>query len=234
MNIPSIEMILKSMTILYVEPNEKFKVNVTNGLAIKCKKVFNASSYDDALELYKTHKPDIIITEVILNGGNGLDFVSEIRKYDQNIPIIIITSSTLQHHLLSAIKLNLIDYIVKPIEIKQLRIALNTSVKTIVKSEYYEIQFPHGIGYNMKKGVLTLNGENLNITNLEVLLLNILILNQHYVLSKEEIKEMVWKDSFDVSDVAFKTLLGRLRAKIGKNSIKNISGRGYVLNINNE
>ena len=52
------------------------------------------------------------------------------------------------------------------------------------------------------------------------------------ILSQEEIVSVVWPDCFEISNSAFKSLISRLRAKIGKESIKNNSGNGYILEIN--
>jgi DNA-binding response OmpR family regulator len=235
MNIPSIEKILESMTILYIESDIKFNHKVTEALKIKSKKVFSATSVEDAIELYKTAKPDIIITEVILNKSSGLDFINNLRKVNSTIPIIVISSSTKVEHLLKSIRLNLIDYILKPINIKQLRTALQRSVSSLFQNALVEIEFLNGTKYNYQKKLLMDQDDNdIKITHNEIELLNILLVNQHYILSMDEIKDLVWEDNYYVTDQAFKSLLNRLRKKIGKESIKNISGSGYILNLTDE
>jgi len=234
MNVSSIEKILESMTILYIESDEVFNEKVTKGLKLKSKKVFNTYTIEEAVKLYKEIKPDIIITEILVKDTNGLEFIKNIRNINENIPIIVITSSTKLEHLLESIKLNLIDYILKPINVTQLRKALQRSVSTLFKNAMVEIEFPNGTKYNYQKKLLTKDGKDIHITHNEVELLNLLLVNQHYILSIDEIKEMVWKDQYYVTDQAFKSLLNRLRNKIGKESIKNISGSGYILNLHNE
>jgi len=64
-------------------------------------------------------------------------------------------------------------------------------------------------------------------------MLDVLIYNQQYILNKEELKDLVWENSYDVSDTAFKSLINRLRTKIGKKSLKNVASTGYILNLNN-
>ena len=67
------------------------------------------------------------------------------------------------------------------------------------------------------------------LTASETKLLNFLVKNKHRTVSMQEIKNEIWDDPYDATDTAFKSLLHKLRAKIGKNSIKNVSGIGYFL-----
>ena len=73
--------------------------------------------------------------------------------------------------------------------------------------------------------------EDIDLTAKEIELLEYFIENNIRVLSHDEIKDKIWEDSFDVSDSALKNVLNKLRKKVGKDTIKNISGVGFRLHI---
>jgi len=231
MNTKTIENFLKNMSILYVESDELFYSQVTKALKIKSNHVYSYKSFNDAIKIIKNVNFDILITEINLKDGNGFDLIDIIKEKYEQTEIIVLSSIVNKETLLKAIKLNLVDYITKPINITQLREALKLASQKILNNGCFEVKFGNNISYNFRKKELSKNGKIINITRNETSLLDALISNQHCILSIEAIKDIVWDDGYYVNDIAFKSLLSRLRSKIGKESINNISGSGYVLNI---
>lgn len=234
MNKASIEKILKTMSVLYIESDRLFANNVTEALKLKCKQVHLVHTINDAKIVYDSYGIDIIICDLLLSDGYVFDFVKKIREYNNIKPIVIISHILETDKLLQCIPLNLTAYIKKPIPLAQLRESLITCATRILKSGSYELSFEQNIRYNVHKKALHKDGVEIKMTSNEISLLNLLILNQHYVLSKDEIKELIWPDDFSITDEAFKSLLSRLRTKIGKNSIKTVAGTGYILSLCNE
>jgi DNA-binding response OmpR family regulator len=232
MNTKPLEKMLSTMSILYVESDERFKLNVAEALNMKAKNVFVASTIQETSTLYNENHIDIIITDVnVTNDQDGVKFIEQVRRINKEIPIIVISASTNLIPVVKLIKFNLVDYIFKPISLKQLQEALYESVTRIINSGTYVIYFKNNISYNIQKNELIKDGKEISLTNQERVLLNSLILNQNMILSMETIKDIVWEDGYYASDAAFKSLINRLRGKIGKESIKNSSGNGYILNV---
>lgn len=235
MNLQSIENILKTMSILYIEADKTYKKGVSEALEIKVKKVFVASTLKVASDIYNTNNIDIIITDINLDtDGDGIKLIKSLRDINRKIPIIVISNSKDVFQITKLIKFNLVDYIFKPIDLKQLREALNRSVERILYNGVYVIYFKNDTNYNIQKNILLRADREMSLTHNERLLLNTLVVNQNCILSKEEIKAIVWENSYEVSDTAFKSLINRLRTKVGKDSIKNSSGNGYILNLEDE
>ena len=83
----------------------------------------------------------------------------------------------------------------------------------------------------MKKKLINIkDNEEILLTAKELILLDLFINNNHRVLSIPELKLALWDDEFEATESALKNLLNKLRKKIGKESIINISGVGYRLN----
>jgi len=221
--------IFNNLTILYIEDEKNIRETLTSSLQIMFNSVFATENAEDALEIY-THKHiDIILSDIGLPGMDGINFVKIIRETNKEIPIILLTAYTDTDILLEAIKLKLISYLTKPITLDTLLKALKDAQNELPKKSIDTLIITNNIKYDIKKKILSKNGNNLHLTHSEDKLLNIFIDNRTRTLSIIEIKELLWDDSYYTTDTAFKSLLNKLRKKIGTNTIKNISGVGYYL-----
>ncbi len=224
--------ILNNLNILYIEDEENIKKNIKETLTLFCENIFDASNIEEAKILLEEHRIDIIITDINLPDTNGIEFIKEFRKIDKKIPIIILSAYTDKDYLLEATKLKLTDYLTKPIDFKSLHSALYKCVDEILENSRYLISFKNNVEFNVlhKKLFCKEKNEEMTLTSKELVLLEYLVKHSNRVLSIEELKNYIWEDEFEATESAFKNLLNKLRNKIGKESILNISGVGYRLN----
>lgn len=223
--------ILKKLTILYIEDEDTIRENVSKVLRLLCKEVYESSNLIDAKNILNTkNQIDIILSDINLHDSNGIEFIKEIRTTDKNIPIIIISAYTTKEYLLEATKLKLVDYLTKPVDFTTLNNALLKGVEEILDNSRFIISFGETIKYNVLQKRLFVEGEELFLTSKELNLLDFLIKHSNRVVSHEEIKHNIWEDAFEATDSALKNLLNKLRKKIGKESIVNISSVGFRLN----
>ena len=225
--------ILKNLNILYIEDENNIRQNVSKTLRLLCKEVFDVEEIYKANKILNTSRVDIIISDINLGKDNGLDFIEELRKNDKTIPVILLSAYTDKDYLLKATKLKLVDYLTKPIDFKMLKTALINCVEDIIDNSKYIISFPDNINYNVleKKLFSTDDNKEISLTSKELLLLDYLIKFNNRVISHDELKINIWEDIFDTSDSALKNLLNKLRKKIGKEVISNISGVGFRIQI---
>ena len=225
--------ILKNLNILYIEDEVNIRLNVTKTLLMICKEVFAVESSEDAKKLLLANRVDIIITDINLPNLNGIEFIKEIRVIDKHIPIIILSAYTDINYLLEATSLKLIDYLTKPINFKILQDSLKKATIDLIDNSRYIISFSNSVSYNVlhKKLFETTSNDEINLTSKEIVLLDYLLTNKNRIISHDEIKLNIWEDSFEATDSALKNLLNKLRKKIGKDTISNISGVGYKINI---
>ena len=223
--------ILKNLNILYIEDEKNIRLNIKKTLELFCENVFDAENILNAKEILTKQRIDIIISDINLPDMSGIDFVKEIRIRDKTIPIILLSAYTEKEFLLEATKLKLVDYLTKPINFKDLNNALQKCVEEILDNSRYIITFKNNIQYNVSHNCLIDNNEKeeIRLTNKELDLLNFLIKNNNRVCSAEELKSAIWDDYLEATDSALKNLLNKIRKKIGKESIINISGVGYKL-----
>lgn len=230
-NKKSFKIILNHLHILYIEDEKNIRENITKALNMFCSKVYSVEDIQDALRIIKECRIDIIISDINLPKLSGIEFIKNLRKNKSYIPVIFLSAYTDKEYLLEATKLKLVDYLVKPIDFNMLNDALLKACEEIINNGNYIIDFENDISYNVmnKKLYNNKNDIEIDLTAKEIELLEYLISNNNRVVSHEEIKERVWDDSFDVTDSALKNLLTKLRKKIGKDSIKNISGVGFKI-----
>lgn len=221
--------ILRSLSLLYIEDEDNIRKQLTETLKLFFKEVFSFSNAEDALEFYESNKPDIILSDISMENMNGIEFTKKIREKDKNIPVILLSAHTDTEYLLEAAKLKLVEYLTKPVTFNRLENALANAATEILNNGNYLIRFGEGLEYNLQQNILYKEGKEKKLTASETKLLNFLIQNKNRTVSMQEIKNHIWDDPYDATDMAFKSLLHKLRAKIGKSSIKNVSGIGYYL-----
>ena len=224
--------ILKNLNILYIEDEENIRINIKKVLLLLCENVFDVSNINEAKLIFNKQRIDIIISDINLPDTDGIDFIKELRRTDKTIPVILLSAFTDTKYLLEATKLKLVDYLTKPVDFKTLNNSLQSCVEEILDNSRYLINFQNNIQYNvLHKKLVDLNTkEEVALTLKELDLISFLIKNSNRIVSSEELKSNIWEDCFEATDSALKNLLNKIRKKIGKESITNISGVGYRLN----
>ena len=232
-NKENFKVILKHLNILYIEDEKNIRENIAKTLDLLVNKVFSLERVEDAKKVLKNSRIDIIISDINLPTISGIDFIKEIRKSNYTIPVILLSAYTEKNYLLEATKLKLVDYLVKPIDFNALNEALLNASEDLINSAKYIVDFDEDISYNVMHKKLYTRSDNkeIDLTSKEISLLEYFIKNHTRVISHEEIKTEVWYDNFEVSDSALKNVLNKLRKKVGKNTINNISGVGYRIQL---
>lgn len=222
--------ILKDLNILYIEDEDNIRKNINLTLNLLVNKVFACASYEEGMKSYNENKIDIILSDINLPGKSGIDLCKEIRENNIIIPIILLTAHLDTEYLLDATKLKLVDYLIKPINFDSLHKVLLKAANELIRENTFRIKFLNNVEFDINNKILLCEDKNeIRLTSSELTLLEYLVNNSKRVVPHEEIKSNIWEDPFAASDSALKNLLNKLRKKIGKESIENISGIGFRL-----
>ena len=127
--------ILHDFNILYLEDDESLLKHTSDVLEDFVNNIFPAKNSTEALDILLNKKVDAIISDILLKDENGIDFLKHIKNKNINIPTILITAHTDTNYLLDAIKLKVENYIVKPINIKELLNTLHDILLPIVQEK---------------------------------------------------------------------------------------------------
>lgn len=217
-------------TLLFLEDEATIRRIAVSFLKPYFLEVYEARDGEEGLEIYNKVRPDIIISDIEMPKIDGLAFCQSIREKDKSTPIIITTAYTTTEYLLEAVKLNLINYLPKPIEEEALFEALNICFEQIEREKPSLIRLNKSDTFDMLNQTLVRGNEPIPLTQLQSKLLFTLLKNQNRIVSYEELEQSIWFDKVMSSD-ALRSLVRDVRKIIGKKSITNISKYGYRITL---
>lgn len=222
----SLKKLLKELSILYITNKEEDYKKINTILEIFFNKIIYTNTEEDALIIYDKIFPNIILVDINLTDSNGIELIKKIRQKNKTIPILVITKNKEVNNLIEAIKLNLVDYLLKPIDVNKLIFSLNQIAKIILNSGEVTTIIKENIKYHYVEKVIMNNSRKEVLTKTESRFIELLLTNKNKIVSLEEIKRVIWGNK-EVSESALKSLLNRLSKKIGKDTITNSFGIGY-------
>jgi len=221
---------LKNLNLLYVEDDENIANPTLTLLEKFFHKIYHSDNAEDALEIIKNEVVHMLITDIELPGMSGLALCEEIRKTDQNLPIFITTMHDDYNTLKKAIKLNLVDFLVKPISARTIVNALGESLEKFESNNDARTNICDNVDFYPLSGELIVSDKKVNLTKYELRLLTFLAKHKNQLISKSMIEDVLRYEE-SMTDAACKNLVYRLRKKIGKDSIHTIVGEGIKLKV---
>ena len=204
------ESIIKGLTYSF----EKNNYNLTVKTTIKDSKDYLINNSDI----------DLIILDITLPDGNGFELFENTIK-SLKIPTIFLTAKDEEDDIVKGLNVGAEDYITKPFSTKELmarvnRILLRSKKKSIIKIK--------DISFDMDKLVLMKDTTPIELTALELKLVNLLFNNLNKVVSRNVILDKIWDWTGNyVDDHTVTVYFKRIREKIGTDIITNIKGMGY-------
>lgn len=189
------------------------------GYITKC-----ASTCGEAKVLLSGSRFNLIIFDVMLPDGSGLDLCTEIRKADTNIPILFLTACDDEIQIVRGLDAGADDYVTKPFKLQELlsriRALLRRNSNLIMKSK--------DIVINPQNITVMKNGKNIFVTPTEFQILSILIRNNGIIVTRNTLLQNIWDDNNNfIDDNTLSVHISRLREKIGAEHIVTIRGVGY-------
>ena len=134
---------LKELNVLYIDDDKVACKNMENTLSYFFKEVFCEHNGLNALDTFKKEDIHLLLVDYDMPIMNGVSFLQEVRILNNNIPAVIISSYSDKEKLLSAIKLNLVAYLVKPLEFNDLKIILNECAVWMDRNGLLKVQIKH-------------------------------------------------------------------------------------------
>ena len=126
------------LTVLYAEDDPSIQTELSSIFEVYFKKVYIANDGLEGLNLFKEHDDiDLIISDIQMPNMDGLDMVSEIRKTDGDVPVIITTAFNDESYFIRSIDCKVTRYLLKPIQEKQMDEAFYDVSKSIIEKQEY-------------------------------------------------------------------------------------------------
>lgn len=212
--------------IMIVEDNEGTNKAICEYMKTGGHTLIPAYDGSEALKLFRTEKPDLVVLDIMLPIISGVAVLHEIRK-SSDIPIIMLTAVDDEYTQANSFDELADDYITKPFSMlllgkrihALLRRSGNRSVLNSIKIGDVTIDFAGYMAFDC-------NGK-IDITPKELEILKLLIENKGLVLSRNQILDDIWGDDCAIIDRTIDTYIRNLRKKLRIDCITTIKGIGY-------
>ncbi|HSD13374.1 MAG TPA: response regulator transcription factor [Flavobacterium sp.] len=221
------------MKILIVEDEEGISNFLKQGLEEEGYTVFIASDGLKALEMFKTHVPDIILLDWMLPKLTGLEVCKTIRKKDEKTPILFLTAKDTVQETIEGLRSGANDYIKKPFSFDELLERIKIHFR---KEDKQNVLTLGNISIRTLSHQVFMDDTEVVLTQREYELLKYLTERKGIVCSRNNIIEDVWNIHFEYDTGVIDVFINSIRKKLNLNKdvelIKTIRGVGYIANEN--
>lgn len=219
----------KTQKILIVDDDPDILEFISYNLSNEGYKTFTASNGQEAIIAATTHKPDLIILDVMMPVMDGIEACQKIRRIEtlRDTIIAFLTARNDDYSHIVGLDAGADDYIVKPIKVS----LLISRVKALLRRQRTS-NMPHttelgGLVIDRERYLVINNGIELNLPRKEFELLSYLISRPGKVFTRDEILSNVWGDDVIVGDRTIDVHIRKIREKLGSDNLKTIKGVGY-------
>lgn len=211
------------MKILIVEDNSIIRDGLVFYLTNEGFEVESCSLIEEAI--LKIKDIDLAILDISLPDGVGFDLCKTIKS-SSNKPVIFLTARETDEDIETGLTLA-DDYITKPFRNKELLLRINNLLN---RKELTNVINIKDIEIDTKKGQISRNGEEINLTALEYKLFLLLAKNKNQVIETDYLLDYIYDLTGNyVEDNTLRVYIKRIREKIGTDVIKTIKGVGYKI-----
>jgi DNA-binding response OmpR family regulator len=222
--------------ILVIEDDAAIRQGLVDALQFQGYETREADRGDTGLDLARSVECDLILLDLILPGGDGLDILKEVRLTRPTLPVIILTARGEEQNRIDGLRLGADDYVVKPFSISEVLARVEAVLRRSPErpSDVREIRFPGGQADLDRCEVRYDDGGRAELAEREMQLLRYLACNAGRAISRDEILSRVWR--LDPAGITTRTIdvhVANLREKLRDNTsrpslILTVRGKGYM------
>ena len=216
------------LKVLVVEDNPDISELLYTYLKNENYDVTIVSDGEEAIHIYYDIVPDLILLDLMLPKINGYDVCKSIRE-DSDVPIIMLTALDEEKNQLKGFELKIDDYITKPFSMPILIHKIEAVMRRYTNTEELSQLKYENLILNLSAFTATYNGEDIELTKREFLLLQILLENRGRVLTRQALLNQVWDYDFFGDERIVDTHIKNLRKKLPIEFIETVRGVGYKI-----
>lgn len=185
--------------------------------------IYRAYNGEEAINIIKNNKIDIILSDIIMDNKNGFDILTYLKEENYKIPTVMITALSDDDNLLKAYELGAVDYLVKPIKKKILKTKL-TNLMSHIFNEEKKVEIKLNDNYTVD-----IRGESCELTKTEYDIFKLLYKNSPRIYTKENFIDLIWNGNYAMSEKVIEVNIFNIRKKLGPLSqkLKTKRGVGY-------
>ena len=176
-----------------------------------------------------TETADLVILDLNLPDGSGLEFLRELRKTSR-VPVLILTANDTELDEVTGLSIGADDYVTKPFSLMVLRLRVRNLLERSAPSLSFQYE-RNGLCLDFDRMQFAKNGVEIDLSKTEMRLLRCFVENEGVTLSRDRLIDYVWQSQQYVDENALTVSVKRLRDKIegrGEKLIHTVYGIGYV------
>ncbi len=204
------------VSILIVEDETQMMRFLKAALTAQEYRVIDAGSVREALVCATTRSPDLILMDLGLPDGDGIDLIRQIREWSR-VPIIVISARGREDDKVKALDSGADDYLTKPFGVNELlarlRVALRHAISGIGEQDSIVIEIG-AVTIDQDRREVRVSGREVHLTPIEYRLLVLLARNAGKVLTHRAILKEVWGPSYVTETHYLRVFMTQLRGKI--------------------
>jgi two-component system, OmpR family, response regulator ResD len=199
-----------------------------------------AADGEEAMSLFESESPDIILLDVMMPKKDGFDVCIEIRR-SSDVPIIMVTARTEDSDKIMGLEIGADDYIVKPFNPSEIVARIKAILRRVEKTSpgHRSVVTLKGLSIDMDSNEVRLGGREINLTRKELDMLYLMASNPNKVFSRDNLLSSVWGYDYYGDSRTVDTHMTRLRAKLDREEhhdwdIKTVWGIGYKIEVRHD
>ncbi len=214
--------------VLIVEDEPRFAQFLDRGLRAHGFAATTAPTGDEARHLLRHDDFDLVLLDLGLPDVDGLDLLGELRRRGVRLPIIILTAREDVTDKINGLDAGASDYVTKPFSFDELLARVRVQLRDSHTQEVTILQADE-ISLDLRTRRATSRGSTVELTAREFTMLEVFLRHRGQVLSREQLLSHVWGYGYDPGSNVVEVFIGRLRRKLGTQTIKTVRGMGYSI-----
>ena len=206
---------MNSARILVVDDEPQIRRVLRSTLAFRGYELVEAASGEQALELARKVKPDLILLDVNLPGMSGIETCRELRGFTA-MPIIMLTVRNAERDKVVALDAGADDYVTKPFGIEELLARVRASLRRHSSAEVIPAFQSKELSVDFESRRVTACGEDVHLAPKEFEVLKHLIAQQGKPVSHRRLLQSVWGPEYGEETENLRVVINQLRKKIEK------------------
>ena len=215
--------------LIIVEDDKSLNQGLCKALADQNRQVISCQNIRAAREQLTLGGAALVLLDINLPDGNGLDFLQEIKAASPSLPVIMLTANDTDMDIVEGLEKGADDYITKPFSLSVLRARVNARLRQATDSAAAQLHENGKFCFDFDHMHFTVNGNAVELSKTEQKLLRLFVENQGTTLSRSFLVDRIWTDGAEyVDENALSVTVKRLRDKLdAQEHIKTIYGIGY-------